>query len=127
MASVRLIFLLSLGRGLLELAALLVPVQAWIPGLGPAGAETLLVIDNPPIVDEALLTLDEEGTDGEIVGTFDDEGFSDVALPLLLPTAYMPILCALSPSGPEDESVDVPVVPELGDCCLKNQINNPIY
>lgn len=117
-ASVRLIFLLSLGLCPVEAMVLPVETVAWIPGLGPAGAETLLVITGPPI--GTALGFDDEGTDGEIVGTV-ELGFSVVVVLLPLPTAYMPILWALSPSGPQEDNVDVPVVPELGDCCLQTK------
>lgn len=34
-------------------------------------------------------------------------------------TGYIPMLCAVSPSPVVDDIVEVPVVPELGDGCLK--------
>lgn len=35
------------------------------------------------------------------------------------PTGYIPMLCDVSPSPVVDDTVEVPVVPELGDGCLK--------
>lgn len=90
-------------------------------GRGPAGAEALLVIASSDVpIGEVVIA---EGTDGTIVRTV-DVGFSELPIVLLPPTGYILILWTFSTSVPDEDIVEVPVVPEFGDCCLEN--NNGI-
>lgn len=109
MASVRLWFLLSLGRCAAE--ALAEELLIWTTGRGALGAETLRAMPAlPPLV--ASGTVADAVVTGVAVVTADD---------VATPTGYIPMLCAVSPSPVVDDTVEVPVVPELGDGCLKTE------
>lgn len=85
----------------------------WTTGRGALGAETLLVMP---------LTL-PEATETPEVGTVADVADAVVTVVAVeddaTPTGYIPMLCVASPSPVADDTVEVPVVPELGDGCLK--------
>jgi hypothetical protein len=113
MASVRLWFLLNLGRCAAEVLA--DELLTWTTGRGALGAETLLAMLTLP-VPMAML--------GVACGTVVDAVVTDVAIAVAddavaAPTGYIPVLCVVSSSPVLDDIVDVPVVPELGEGCLK--------
>lgn len=112
MASVRLWFLLSLGRCAAE--ALTEELLIWTTGRGALGAETLLAMPALPEAtpEVARGTVADAVVTGVAVVTADD---------VATPTGYIPMLCAVSPSPVVDDTVEVPVVPELGDGCLKTE------
>lgn len=60
----------------------------------------------------AIGTVADDVVTGDAVVTADD---------VATPTGYIPMLCAVSPSPVVDDTVEVPVVPELGDGCLKTE------
>lgn len=112
MASVRLWFLLSLGRCAAE--ALAEELLIWTTGRGAVGAETLRAMPALPTAtpEVARGTVADAVVTGVVVVTADD---------VATPTGYIPMFCAVSPSPVDDDTVEVPVVPELGDGCLKTE------
>lgn len=112
MASVRLWFLLSLGRCVAE--ALAEELLIWTTGRGALGAETLRAMPALPATAPEVAS----GTVADAVVT----GVAVVAVDdVATPTGYIPMLCDVSPSPVVDDTVEVPVVPELGDGCLKRE------
>lgn len=113
MASVRLKFLLSLGRCDPEMLA--EELLIWTIGrdvLG--GSDILLEIPTFP-VPPATTPVAGNGVLADVVVTaVAVVVVEDVATP----TGYIPILWVPSPSPLVDDTVEVPVVPELGDGCL---------
>lgn len=89
----------------------------WTSGRGALGAETLLMMpltlpvatETPEVADG---TVDDAVVTGVTVVAVEDDA---------MPTGYIPMLCVASPSPVVDDTVEVPVVPELGDGCLKRQ------
>jgi len=116
MASVRLWFLLNLGRCAAEVLA--DELLTWTTGRGALGAETLLAMLTLPVPTAML---------GVACGTVVDAVVTDVAIAVVddavaTPTGYIPVLCVVSSSPALDDIVDVPVVPELGEGCLKPEM-----
>ena len=119
-ASVRLGFLLNLDLWPI-VAELLEETVACGKGRWPVGADTLLVmfgvVTAEVIVPEELIVF--WGRDGELsIGVTVDVSVDPLS------TAYIPMFWSFSLSGPVEEMVEVPVVPELGEGCLKK---NSIY
>lgn len=112
-ASVRLRFLLSLGRWVAE--ALAEELLIWITGRCVLGAETLLAIPDPA-PDVAVNGIDAV-TEAVVVTGVAIVTVVDVATPI----GYMLMFWVTSPSPVVDDTVEVPVVPELGDGCLKTE------
>jgi len=113
MASVRLWFLLNLGRCAAEVLA--DELLTWTTGRGALGAETLLAMLTLPVPTATL---------GVACGMVVDAVVTDVAIAVVddavaTPTGYIPVFCVVSSSPVLDDIVDVPVVPELGEGCLK--------
>ncbi|KAG7209756.1 hypothetical protein KM043_011380 [Ampulex compressa] len=117
MASVRLMFLLSLGLWDM-VPEVLAELVTCTTGLAPVGAETLLVMLLParfPVPGTTPLVV--MGTeDAVLMGV---AVVASAAVETEPPTAYIPMLWLPSPSAPLEDTVEVPVVPELGDGCLQ--------
>jgi len=105
MASVRLWFLFSLGRCAAE--ALAEELLIWTIGRDAFDAETLLPM--PELTAATPEVASGTVADAVVTGVTTDD--------VVTLTGYIPILCAVSPSP----VVEVPIVPELGDGCLKTR------
>lgn len=86
-------------------------------GLGAVGADTLLVMLGPVAVPATVPGVASDIVAVVVIGVA-VVGF--VAVGPTLPTGYKPMLWPFSPSAAFEETVDVPVVPDPADGCLKN-------